>query len=147
MILHDLLSTLKTSVYRCMLLSPGSCDMPVTTWLERPTLRDGRCVKKFSDLLCLTECRFYGHLEEDAHLYPNLSMKSRLAQLDNGHFSKLLKLQNETHKKQERSFISCHVALETMSVELHGRSHPAHNAARMVHYTEHRPFGCQGMKS
>ena len=25
----DLLSTLKTSVYRCMLLSPGSCDMPV----------------------------------------------------------------------------------------------------------------------
>ena len=104
MILHDLLSTLKTSVCRCMLFSPGSCDMPVTTWLERPTLRDGRCVKKFSDLLCLTECRFYGHLEEDAHLYPNLSMKSRLAQLDNGHFSKLLKLQNETHKKQERSF-------------------------------------------
>ena len=79
--------------------------MPVTTWLERPTLRDGRCVKKFSDLLCLTECRFYGHLEEDAHLYPNLSMKSRLAQLDNGHFSKLLKLQNETHKKQGRSLI------------------------------------------
>jgi hypothetical protein len=34
-----------------------------------------------------------------------------------------------------------------MSVELHGRSHPAHNAARMVHYTEHRPCGCQGMKS
>ena len=36
--------------------------------------------------------------------------------------------------------------LETVSVELHGRSHPAHNAARMVHYTEHRPCGCQGMK-
>ena len=28
MILHDLLSKLKTSVYRCMLLSPGSCDIP-----------------------------------------------------------------------------------------------------------------------
>ena len=34
-----------------------------------------------------------------------------------------------------------------MPVELHGRSHPAHNAARMVHYTEHRPCGCQGIKS
>ena len=33
-----------------------------------------------------------------------------------------------------------------MSVELHGRSHPAHNAARMVRYPEHRPCGCQGMK-
>ena len=33
-----------------------------------------------------------------------------------------------------------------MSVELHGRSHPAHNAARMVYYTDHRPCGCQGIK-
>ena len=43
-------------------------------------------------------------------------------------------------------YFYCHVVLETMSVELHGRSHPAHNAARMVHYTEHTPCGCQGMK-
>ena len=41
----------------------------------------------------------------------------------------------------------CHVVLETVSVELHGRSHPAHNAARMVHYTKHIPCGCQGIKS
>jgi hypothetical protein len=34
-----------------------------------------------------------------------------------------------------------------MSVELRGRSHLAHNAARMVHSTEHRPCGCQGTKS
>ena len=34
----------------------------------------------------------------------------------------------------------CHEhVLETMSVELHGRSHPAHNAARTVHYPEHKP--------
>jgi hypothetical protein len=63
--------------------------------------------EKFSNLLCLTECRFYGHLEEDARLCPNLSMKSCLAQLVNGHFSKLLQLQNKTHTKQERSLIFC----------------------------------------
>ena len=33
-----------------------------------------------------------------------------------------------------------------MPVELHGRSHPAHNAARMVYHTDHRPCGCQGIK-
>ena len=33
-----------------------------------------------------------------------------------------------------------------MSVELHGRSHPAHNAARMVYLTGHGPCGCQGIK-
>ena len=103
----------------------------LTTWLERLTLRDGRCVKKFSNLLCLTECGFYGHLEEDAHLYPNLSMKSCLAQLENGHFSKLLKLQNETHTKQQRSLFCCMFVLETMSVVLHGRSHTAHNTSRV----------------
>ena len=103
-------------------------------------------MKKFSNLLCLTECGFYGHLEEDARLCPNLTMKSCLAQLVNGHFSKLLELQNKTHTKKERSLIFCHVVLETMSVELRGRSHLTHNAARMVHSTEHRPCGCQGTK-
>jgi len=29
MIMHELLKKLKTSVYRCMLMSPGSCDMPI----------------------------------------------------------------------------------------------------------------------
>ena len=33
-----------------------------------------------------------------------------------------------------------------MPVKLHGRSHPAHNAARMVYHTDHRPCGCQGIK-
>ena len=33
-----------------------------------------------------------------------------------------------------------------MPVKLHGRSHPAHNAARMVYHTGHRPCGCQGIK-
>ena len=38
------------------------------------------------------------------------------------------------------------LCLETMPVELHGRSHPAHNAARMVYHTDNRPCGCQGIK-
>ena len=33
-----------------------------------------------------------------------------------------------------------------MPVKLHGRSHPAHNAARMVYHTGHGPYGCQGIK-
>ena len=33
-----------------------------------------------------------------------------------------------------------------MPVKLRGRSHPAHNAARMVYHTDHRPCGCQGIK-
>ena len=44
---------------------------PFTTWLERPTLRDERYVKKLSNLLCLTRCGYYDHLEEDGQLYPN----------------------------------------------------------------------------
>ena len=33
-----------------------------------------------------------------------------------------------------------------MPVDLHGRSHPAHNAARMVYHMGHGPCGCQGIK-
>ena len=33
-----------------------------------------------------------------------------------------------------------------MPVKLHGRSHRAHNAARMVYLTGHVPCGCQGIK-
>ena len=51
-------------------------------------------------------------------------------------------------KNRNVVLFSCHEhVLETMSVELHGRSHLAHNAARMVRYPENRPCGCQGMKS
>ena len=32
-----------------------------------------------------------------------------------------------------------------MPVKLYGRSHPAHNAARMVYHTDHGPCGCQGI--
>ena len=45
MILHDLLSTLKTSLYRCMLSSPGSCGMLVHN-MARPTSSMGWKVRE-----------------------------------------------------------------------------------------------------
>ena len=45
-----------------------------TKWSDRPNLRDKRCVKKFSNLLCLTEWGFYGHLEEDGLFYLNMDV-------------------------------------------------------------------------
>ena len=61
---------------------------------------------------------------------------------------KIVPASNVTRTKTRSSFIllPC-CASKRCLFELHGRSHPAHNAARMVHYTEHRPCGCQGMKS
>jgi len=47
-------------------------------------------------------------------------------------FQKRLELQNETHTKQQRSLFCCMFVLETMSVVLHGRSHTAHNATRIL---------------
>ena len=41
------------------------------------------------------------------------------------HFSKLSRLQIETDKKRERSLFCYMLCSKTMSVELHGRSHPA----------------------
>ena len=40
-------------------------------------------------------------------------------------FSKLPRLQNETHKNTNVVLFAAMLCLETMSVELHGRSHPA----------------------
>ena len=37
-------------------------------------LQDGRYVKKISNLLSLTECGFYDHLEEDGLFYLNIDV-------------------------------------------------------------------------
>ena len=69
------------------------------------------------------------------------------AQVDNGHFSKLLKLQNETHKKKNKDVVllCCHEhVLETMSVVLHGISHPA-QSSRVRGSQE--PYGFKGTKN
>ena len=40
-------------------------------------LRDGRYVNKLSNLVSLTECRFYDHLEEDGLFCFNMGMYCR----------------------------------------------------------------------
>ena len=45
-----------------------------TKWSEGPPLRDRRYVNKLSNLLSLTECGFYDHLEEDGLFYLNMDM-------------------------------------------------------------------------
>ena len=42
--------------------------------------------------------------------------------------------------------VLCRCCSRNDAVELYGRSHPAHNAARMVYHIDHRPCGCQGIQ-
>ncbi len=76
-----------------------------TKWSGGPFLRDARYVNKLSNLLSLTECGFYGHLEEDRLFYLNMDVYCRPRRYSPLTFSKLSRLQNETDKKQERSLI------------------------------------------
>ena len=48
-----------------------------TRWSEGPSLRDGRYVNKLSNLLSLTECGPYGHLEKDGLFYLNMDVYCR----------------------------------------------------------------------
>ena len=63
-----------------------------------------RYVNKLFNLISLTECGFYGHLEEDGLFYLNMDVYCRSRRYSPLSFSKLSRLQNETDKKQERSF-------------------------------------------
>ena len=45
-----------------------------TKWSGGPSLRDERYVNKLSNLLSLTECGFYDHLEEDGLFYLNMDV-------------------------------------------------------------------------
>ena len=64
-------------------------------------------MNKLSNLLSLTECGFYDHLEEDGLFYLNMDVYCRSRRYSPLSFSKLSRLQNETDKKQERSFYFC----------------------------------------
>ena len=44
-------------------------------------LRDGRCVNKLSNLLCLTGCGFHGHLEKGGLVSPNMGTLCRAYEL------------------------------------------------------------------
>ncbi len=64
----------------------------------------------------------------------------------NCHFQIVPASKRNPHKNKNVVCLAAMLCLETMPVELRGRSHPAHNAARMVYHTDHRPCGCQGIK-
>ena len=53
------------------------------------------------------------------------------------HFQNCPKLQNGTRTKKNVVLFAAMLCLETMPVELHGRSRPAHNAARMAYHIDH----------
>ena len=97
----------------------------LTRWSRGPFLRDARYVNKLFNFISLTECGFYGHLEEDGLFYLNMDVYCRSRRYSPLSFSKLSRLKIETDKKQERSLFCYMLCSKTMSVELHGRSHPA----------------------
>ena len=72
----------------------------LTRWSRGTSLRDARYVNKLFNLLSLTECGFYGHLEEDRLFYLNMDVYCRPRRSSPLTFSKLSRLKNETDKKQ-----------------------------------------------
>ena len=64
-----------------------------------------------------------------------------LTEPHNCHFQIVPASKRNPHKNKNAVLSCCHVGLENSAVKLHGRSHPAHNAARMVYHTDHKPFG------
>ena len=83
-------------------------------------------MNKLSNLLSLTECGFYGHLEEDGLFYLNMDVYCRPRRpsatviFQNCPGSKLKPTKNKN------VVLFCYMLCsKTMSVELHGRSHPA----------------------
>ena len=75
----------------------------LTRWSKGTSLRDARYVNKLFNLLSLTECGFYGHLEEDGLFYLNMDVYCRPRRPSATVIFKIVLAQNKTHKK-ERSF-------------------------------------------
>ena len=146
MILRDLLSTLKTSYIGACCRPQEAVVCSSATWLDQPAPWGERCVKKFSNLLCLTECGFYGHLEEDGLFYLNMDVYCRPRRYPPLTFSKLSRLQNETDKKQGRSliFAAMNMYSKRCLFVLHGRPHPA-RSSRVCE--SQGPGGFKGPKS
>ena len=81
-------------------------------------------MRKLSNLLCLTRCGFYVHLEEDGHFYSNMSMYGRLPERNNCHFSNYPSSQTKLLRSLAFAAMLFDVVLETVPVKLYGRSHP-----------------------
>jgi hypothetical protein len=72
---------------------------------EGPSLRDGRYVNKLSNLLSLTECGFYDHLEEDGLFYLDMGMYCRPRRPSATVIFKLSPAPKRNPQKRERSFV------------------------------------------
>ncbi len=105
MIMHELKTGLQTSGCYAWHYPPCGHEMLNDKVIGRTNSTRRKVRKKFSNLLCLTEWGFYGHLEEDGLFYLNMDMYSRPHRTSQLSFSKLSQLQNETRTKQERSFV------------------------------------------
>ena len=89
---------------------------------------NGTC-EKLSNLMCLTRCGFYDHLEEGGLVYLNMSMWCRAHGTYNFHFSNCRSSRTKPEKLQ-RSLAFAMLLFETKLMELYGRSHPAHKACK-----------------
>ena len=110
-------------------------------------LRDGRYVNKLSNLLSLTECRFYDHLEEDGLFCLNMGMYCRPRRPSATVIFKLSPAPKRNPQKQERSFVllpccsskrcllSCMVGLIQLP-----------NSTRVICFQGYGPCGCQGRR-
>ena len=87
MIMHELHNELKTSVNWACWCPPCGCEVTIDNMVGGVTSTRRKVREKLSNLLCLTRCGFYVHLEEDGHFYSNMSMYGRLAERNNCHFS------------------------------------------------------------
>ena len=72
MIMHELKTGLQTSGCYARRYPPCGHGMRIDEVIGGTILRDGRYVNKLSNLLSLTECGFYDHLEEDGLFYLNM---------------------------------------------------------------------------
>ena len=119
---------------------------PSTTWLDWPTLQDKRCVKNSPTCCALLNVGFMAILRRTDCFILIWTCNAVLAVSRNCHFSKLSRLQNETDKKQERSFIfaamnmcskrcllSCMVGLIQLP-----------DSTRVICFQGYGPCGCQG---
>ena len=144
--MRELKTGLQTSGCYTRRYPPCGQDISIDKVIKGPSLRDARYVNKLFNLLSLTECGFYGHLEEDRLFYLNMDEYCRPRRYSPLTFSKLSRLQNETDKKQERSFcfapmnmclkrclLSCMVGLVQLP-----------DSTRVICFQGYEPSGCQG---
>ena len=77
MIMHELKTGLQTSGCYARRYPPSGHDICIEKVIGETSLRDGGYVNKLSNLLSLTECGPYGHLEKDGLFYLHMDVYCR----------------------------------------------------------------------